>query len=185
MRFPIFIILSIISINLFSDIFINDLMVDEKGEVKKEVIESEIFRAQAEYYYNKGDIIEAIPYYEKAITVNSNNFHCLARLASIYFQNKVYGLALIYAQKAEEVFNRNILDLTKEKKPRYYWTDYFLVLLINSYVNYRQNKLDVAQQYITKLETFLQSSEVYKDEKIIKLYKTIKKIIIYGNKIEF
>ncbi len=123
----------------------------------------------ANYYFSKENYSSAIPYFEKAILINKNNFNAQNLLANCYFNNSEY-------EKAIEI----LLPLAKDPKkfPNVKWDILNIYLKIKDFVNstkFIQENFDLEKDKVELLdEIYLWSQEFLAEKDNVALVKSLK-----------
>ncbi len=108
-------------------------------------------KAMGDLLYHRGSLAEAIKYYEQATKYIPNEADVYFRLGEIYFQNKIYKLALSYYDLAWQKYNYPE-NAGKSAKYKY------LILAHQGTILYNTEKID---------EAIEKRLEIIKDKRII------------------
>ena len=101
----------------------------------------------ANYYYNKNDYQKAIPYYEKALEFDPNNFSVIQNLALLYLETKQFDIASSFTNQQIDFY---------PSQP--------LLYLVNGTANRYLNKLELATDYLMMgLDYIIDNKELQRD----------------------
>ena len=101
----------------------------------------------ANYYYTKKDYQKAIPYYQKALEFDPNNFSVIKNLALLYLETTQFDLA--------SSFTNQQIDFYPSQPVLY---------LVNGTANRQLNKLDLAMDYLMMgLDYVIDNKELQRD----------------------
>jgi tetratricopeptide (TPR) repeat protein len=101
----------------------------------------------ANYYYTKKDYQKAIPYYQKALEFDPNNFSVIKNLALLYLETTQFDLASSFTNQQIDFF---------PSQPVLY--------LVNGTANRQLNKLELAMDYLMMgLDYVIDNKELQRD----------------------
>lgn len=115
-------------------IIVNGFVIEE---IDKQDIQGLRNKAMGDLLFHRGSLAEAIKYYEKAAKFIPNEADVYFRLGEIYFQNKIYKLALSYYDLALQKYAYPE-NAGKSGKNRY------LILAHQGTILYNTDKIDEA-----------------------------------------